>query len=1100
MRENMRSITITFVIILSLAFNATAGDKFWPGTKHYDQADVKENKVSHRCLTSELPEPLLLTPLQRANKWSLPTKALEGDYLDTLHILVLRYNFQLESPDDPNTTGLGQMDVSTSLEAFIDSAGHSIDPPPHNADYFNAHMRAMKEYYEIVSDGKISLKWDIYPPVSDSAYLLPHQMAYYGKCDFDSVVYGLENFFVDCIQLADTAEPSINFSAYDGYILFHAGSDQQNNIGFPETCSDLFTGYIKFGDSVAVDGGTNYISEAVMMPETASQDNRATALNAVMAHEFGHLLGLPDLYSTSSFMSQLGDFALMDNNGFATGIDFDFEVGRVFGAIPLFPMAWCRAYLGFVEVVDFRQGSDIRLVAAEIVSDGIQIARVPISENEYYLLENRLVEFDGYNTGAQADSLTNVILGPAYVDPNDNGNIRRSREYDFLMPDSSSGVLIYHVDERVATLDYDYDGMNNFDDNDLQWAWDIFGRPVNRFITLVEGDGLVNFGGYYRSGYGKAIDMYRDGLNDELTPNTIPPSIDNTGNNTHINITNIRRAIDASSGIPQLMDTVILFDVETDKLVENFPVRAGTPVYPISPIVDDIDGDGLDEIICISDDILTVFGSDGSHFLRDKTGCTTCPIYVDSAVASVHPGRVHYLPIYEDLPAKVFAGPVTGKFSDNPTDEKLVAVGGDFGFTNVIMYILRDNNTDGRADLSGSINSGFFSTGGDPIVMSFDNGILYVLTDAGEIYKKTGFVSGPVKIDSIAVNSYHGITRLDSSLILLAGSAIESNLYYINNGVRDSIMLGGNYTLGPILLDVDRDGTYEVAAATQTGSVILVSVDNSVSSDRFSILAQQDYDYEFNVNPVAGDVDRDGYPDVVIAGRNAVYAFDRRLTLKTSFPIEIDDRFPTTEPASSPIIVDVEPGGNPEIVVASQNGNIYVLGSGFNPDFPLSGGELGIGSPLVIADTTGNYKLGYLGLDGWFYLWHIEGSAANNFWPFGGADASGSNRFDSAKLPAIVEYADNFDEAKFYNYPNPVTDGSTTIRYFLGDEATSVKLNIFDLSGLQIETLAGPTGGGLDNEVVWDCSAITPGVYRCVIEVNFAGETKTAYTDIAVIR
>ena len=1095
----MRSITIICIIVLSLAFTANAGDKLLHGTKHYDGSEIKDNKVSHRCLTSELPT-MLKSPLQRANKWSLPDKALAGDYEDTLHILVLRYNFQLESPDDPNTTGLGQMNISTDLQAFIDSAGHEIDPPPHNADYFNAHMRAMKEYYEIVSDGKISLTWDIYPQVSDSAYLLPHQMSSYGKCDFDSVVFGLENFFVDCIQLADTAEPSIVFSDYDGYILFHAGSDQQNNLGFPETCADMFTGYIKFGDSVGVDNDTYYISEAVMMPETASQDNRATALNAVMAHEFGHLLGLPDLYSTSSFMSQLGDFALMDNNGFGTGIDFGFEVGRVFGAIPLFPMAWCRAYLGYVEVYDFRQGTDIRLAAAEIVSDGIQIARIPISENEYYLLENRVIDFDGHNTGAQADSLTNVILGPAYVDETDNNYIKRSREYDFLMPDSSSGVLIYHVDERVATLDYDYDGMNNFDDNDLQWAWDIFGNPVNRFITLVEGDGLVNFGGYYRSGYGKAIDMYRDGLNDALTPNTVPPSIDNTGNNTHINITNIRRGIDVSSGIPQIMDTVILFDVETDKLVENFPVRAGAPVYPISPVVDDIDGDGLDEIICVSDDLLTVFGSDGSNFLRDKTDCNTCPIYTDTTVASVHTGVPQALPLYEKLPETIFAGPVTGTFADNPTSEKLVVVGGDFGFTNVILYSMVDAGQNGRADILGGVNSAFFSTGGDPIAMNFDNQILYVLTNAGEIYKKRGFVSGPQKIDSIAVHDYHGIARVDSSLILLAGSAIESKLYYINNGIRDSIMLGDDYILGPILLDIDRDGTYEVAAATENGSVILVSVDNSATSDRFSVLAQKDFGYRFNVNPVAGDVDRDGYPDLVIAGRNAVYAFDQHLVLKTSFPLEIDDRYPTTDPASSPIIVDVEPGGNPEIVVASQNGNIYVLGSGYNPDFPLSGGELGIGSPLVIRDTLDNSMLGYLGLDGWFYLWHIDGDENNNFWPNGGADGANSNRFDSSKLPAIASYADKFDEKKFYNYPNPVTDGSTTIRYFLGENASSVKLNIFDLSGQEIEVLDGGTAGGFDNEVIWDCSNITPGVYRCVINVEFAGETKTAYTDIAVIR
>ena len=154
----------------------------------------------------------------------------------------------------------------------------------------------------------------MFPAQQDSAFELPYPMNYYGPCDFDSVVIGLENFFVDCIELADQAAPEIVFDQYDGIIIFHAGSDQQNNIGFPETCSDLFTGFISFGDSVEVDNGATYVRMAMLMPETASQDNRATALNAVMAHEFGHVLGLPDLYSSATFMSQLGDFSLMEDS------------------------------------------------------------------------------------------------------------------------------------------------------------------------------------------------------------------------------------------------------------------------------------------------------------------------------------------------------------------------------------------------------------------------------------------------------------------------------------------------------------------------------------------------------------------------------------------------------------------------------------------------------------------------------------------------------------------------------------------------------------------------------------------------------------------
>jgi len=85
-------------------------------------------------------------------------------------------------------------------------------------------------------------------------------------------------------------------------------------------------------------------------------------------------------------------------------------------------------------------------------------------------------------------------------------------------------------------------------------------------------------------------------------------------------------------------------------------------------------------------------------------------------------------------------------------------------------------------------------------------------------------------------------------------------------------------------------------------------------------------------------------------------------------------------------------------------------------------------------------------------------------------------------------------------YPNPAVNGSTTIRYFLGQEAENVEFRIYDLSGVEVDVFNGTTQGGLDNEVVWNCSDIVPGVYRCMINVKMSGSESKAFTDIAVIR
>jgi M6 family metalloprotease-like protein len=1083
--------------VFLLATAATvAEDKLLIGQKQKSKDVPGDNRIIQRGLAPDRYDPGE-DSVERKSPWSLPKQALADDFQQTINILVLRFSFQEESPDDPNSTGNGLMNLSNPLAnpidsaAYFDTVGHLVDPPPHNSTYFDAHMQALSRYWEFVSEGKITLSWDIFPPGDDAAYQLPHPMSYYGKCPFDSVVFGLEQYFIDCIQLADTTSPEIVFSNYESVFLFHAGSDRQNDIGFPETCSDLFSGFIRYyadpdrgRDTLWVDNGTDTVWTALILPETCCQDNRATALNAVVAHEFGHQLGLVDLYSTRTMMSQLGDFALMDNNGFGTGIEFTgYTVGRVFGAIPLYPCAWSRAYLGYVEVYDFRQGSDVRVVAAEVISGGIKIARVPISENEYYLIENRLIDTDEQPTAMLVDSATYVFQGPV------NYNREFTGEYDFLMP--GSGLLIFHVDEGVAGLDYDDDGMNNFDDNDLQWDYD------RKFITLIEADGLVNFGGFYRAGFGSEQDMFRDDRNNSFTPNTNPRTIDNSGNNTHIYITDITRDTTFFGGIPSLLDSVVLFDLETEKLAAGFPVRAGYPSYGLSPLTDDIDGDGTAEVIAVSGMNLLVFTTSGENFLRKVTGCETCPVYYDTSISSVYPepGRPHPLPLYARISDTITAGPVTGNF-DTADTTKLVAI----GFPSVTgariqIYRPTDLDSNGQADRASSVE---MLSAGAPIALSFGE-VLYILTDRGMVFRKDQLLTPPLPVGTIDANEYHGLCRIADRLLLMAGDSDQTMLYCLNSNVTDSFALGDYYSFGPILVDVNRDDRPEVVAFSPEGQAILVTVDTTGGLSSFSVLCEKETDFHITTNPIAGDVDSDGYPDIIIGGTNAIYAFNYELTLITDFPIEVNDRFQYDDVIAAPVIADIQKGGPPEIIFPTFVGNVYSFGLDMSYGFPLSGGEREAGSPVIFPDSTGG-KLGYLGADGWFYAWDVDLDSTTNFWPMGGHDPEGTFAFDQSKLSDPQQFTVLLPKERFYNYPNPVVDGSTVIRYFLGQEAANVEIKIYDLSGVEIADMTGSTTGGLDNERTWNCSDVTPGVYRCMIEVDFGGRTETAFTDIAIIR
>ena len=458
---------------------------------------------------------------------------------------------------------------------FYTEERHGVDPAPHNREYFAKHLEALNNYYMTVSDGSLQIESTVFPVREDSVYTLSNSMSYYGS---QEPANGLGEFFHDALTLADQ-DDDIDWKAYDVFVIFHAGSDRQNDLGFPLTPHDFFTGFIVLGEGVAVDNNSVLIMEGMIMPETTSQDNRANALNAVMAHEFGHQLGLVDLYDSRTFTTFVGDFSLMDNNGFGTGVDLGFDLTRtILGTIPIYPDAWSRAYLGFEEVVEIESGLNFAIKAAEQSSSGTKIYKVPISENEYYLIENRQADFDQYpgaNLKADFDDSngripTRVILGPAPGEGFDTTQIAPiTREYDFLIP--GSGLVIWHVDESVAWLDYDQDGVNNFRDNDLQWfnfktdelKWD--NVP---FLRLVEADGIIDFGGNYYVNYGRQADLFEASGNNHFGPSTNPSTRANSGGYTGIDIFDITGS-----------DTLMYFDLAQELRTPGWPHHTDSAVF-----------------------------------------------------------------------------------------------------------------------------------------------------------------------------------------------------------------------------------------------------------------------------------------------------------------------------------------------------------------------------------------------------------------------------------------------------------------------------------------------------------------------------------------
>ena len=76
---------------------------------------------------------------------------------------------------------------------------------------------------------------------------------------------------------------------------------------------------------------------------------------------------------------------------------------------------------------------------------------------------------------------------------------------------------------------------------------------------------------------------------------------------------------------------------------------------------------------------------------------------------------------------------------------------------------------------------------------------------------------------------------------------------------------------------------------------------------------------------------------------------------------------------------------------------------------------------------------------------------------------------------------------KAYNYPNPITDGSTTFRFFVrSPEVSEVKVNIYNASGYLVEdNLINDNLKHYEfNEIIWDASHSDAGLYLAEIKPN----------------
>jgi len=311
---------------------------------------------------------------------------------------------------------------------------------------------SFRDYYQDISHGTFQLEG---PVALDWVRITVNNYSYYTYNG-----YGTDGPYPHNAQglvkdLVDAVDVSIDFSQYDqdadGFvdhlIVIHAGKGAEATGSTDDIWSHQWSTY-EWDDANgngSVDSGEAYylerdgvkIYEYCIQPEV-DWSNALVGIG-VFAHEFGHMLGLPDLYDTDYSSEGTGIYCLMSGGSWGGG-----------GTKPIFMSAWCRYQLGWVNPIEITESNTgtytIPQVADNADTTVIKIWKEGVyTGNEYFLVENR------YKTGWDI-SLPSSGLAIWHVDESMSGNTNESH---------------YLVALEQADGDFDLENGNSSDTGDL---------------------------------------------------------------------------------------------------------------------------------------------------------------------------------------------------------------------------------------------------------------------------------------------------------------------------------------------------------------------------------------------------------------------------------------------------------------------------------------------------------------------------------------------------------------------------------------------------------------------------------------------------------
>lgn len=973
---------------------------------------------------------------------------------DTLKILGIMVSFQEDK--DAATFGNGKFG-----SIYSQNYGNSIlDPLPHDRTYFEAHLEFVKNYFTKASGGKLSVEYFVLP----DTFSVSQTMRNYSPAPKSNDFTPLGNFAQEVWSIADQLYPSFNFSDYDLFIIFHAGVGR--DITLPGSLGnerDLPSVYLSenalkeiFGNNFEgfpVNNGNFKITNTAIIPETESRELGTLSgtvlfeitINGLICATVGSHLGLPDLFDTETGLSAIGRFGLMDGQSI-----FAFN-----GCYPPEPSAWEKIYLGWVNPVEISPGNyDINLVTKYVsqISDTV-ILKVPINASEYYLIENkqRDASADGstikYKIGANTfvKTFTNDTTGYRSFDTDSlAGVVIDVDEFDWALP--GSGILIWHIDENIIRQKITQNKINTdknlrgVDVEEADGVQDIGEKFYTIFGDEVIGEG-TEFDLWYKNNPSK---LYKN----RFDKNSRPSTQTNTGANSLISI----------------------YDFSENSNRMNFKVAYGDSVIKPLYFIQNLSSENSRFVTSVSDNddmIAFVFNKD-LYVYNGNTLLDSVLSFTDYKPVSLQFGGIKYLIGVTYNPLLIVPSKITyWSYDGSNLSNAIFTV--PFGITTPPLA---------RRTVTETYEILFGTDAGKILIFDLTSLVSGNNTPKNEILiRDNTFITKVSSYESKLIASGNfGSSENPSSMIYVDGKVNTFNQTIITDFVNT---VESNGMLLTILL-VKEGNQYRIIEV-RDGEIIHQF--NLPSSEEYKTLA-------------LADLKNDGDNYILITSENKLYAYNLRGAVADNFPIEItNDEF-----NGSILSADIEGDSKSEIISFTRKGNIYAIngGSGKTIDgFPITVGNNTTAYPILFT-FDGNVCLGALDSLNNFYAWKISSVQSRIDWAELYSDRFNSSFLNSANSTNRIE--DFFPKNRAYNYPNPVYESTTAIRYYVS-ENSRINIKILDLAGELVAELNDFATGGFDNETIWNVSEIQSGVYLARIEATSnSGKTENVTIKIAVVK